>query len=313
MFAFNLPAQPAYGRVKIWRRLQDIGAAAFKNAFYILPASDELLEDFEWTLREVRNAGGDGVIFRATVLQGMSHEELIALFDSTRGEQYRELAEAIATLNAQCERKRTRPTPGEVVGALARFRTRLSAIEAIDFFQADGREQAHAQLRDLQSHTAEPALPKEAPEMNTARLDELQGRTWVTRANVHVDRMASAWLIRRWIDAEAKFKFVSDRQYRAAANELRFDMYEAEFTHDAERCTFEVLAVRLGREDEALAAIGEIVHDLDLKDQKFGREEAAGIQQLLAGIVTANARDEARLERAFILFDDLYSSFTQDR
>ena len=149
--------------------------------------------------------------------------------------------------------------------------------------------------------------------MSATRLDELQGRTWVTRANVHVDRMASAWLIRRWIDPEARFKFVSERQYRAAANELRFDMYEAEFTHDAERCTFEVLVATLGREDEALQAIGEIVHDLDLKDQKFGREEAAGIQQLLAGIVAGNAHDEARLERAFILFDDLYGSFAQDR
>ena len=313
VFAFNLPAQPAYGRVKIWRRLQDVGAASFKNAFYILPALDELLEDFEWTLREVRAAGGDGVIFRATVLQGMSHEELIALFDSARSEQYRELADAIATFNAQCERKRTRPTPGEVVGALARFRNRLGAIEAIDFIQADGREQAHALLRDLESHAAQPASPKEALPMSATRLDELQGRTWVTRANVHVDRMASAWLIRRWIDPEARFKFVSERQYRAAANELRFDMYEAEFTHDAERCTFEVLVATLGREDEALQAIGENVHDLELKDQKFGREEAAGIQQLLAGIVAGNAHDEARLERAFILFDDLYGSFAQDR
>jgi hypothetical protein len=145
--------------------------------------------------------------------------------------------------------------------------------------------------------------------MSTVRLEELQGRVWVTRANVHVDRMASAWLIRRWIDPQAKFKFVSDRHYRPGDNELRFDMYEAEFTHDANRCTFEVLAARLGRDDAALEAIGEIVHDLDLKDQKFGREAAAGVQQLLAGIVAANAEDETRLERAGALFDDLYSSF----
>ena len=309
MLAFTLPAEAAYVRVKIWRRLQDIGAASFKNAFYLLPAIDDVLEDFEWTLREVRTAGGDGVIFRAAVLQGMTQEELIALFDSARGEQYRELAEAVATFNAQFERKRARPALGEAAASLARFRRRLIAIEAIDFFQADGREQVHAQLRELDSHVETPGVSKEVPPMNAPALDDLQGRTWVTRVNVHVDRMASAWLIRRWIDPEARFKFVSDRQYRAGKNELRFDMYEAEFTHDAERCTFEVLAARLGREDAALDAIGEIVHDLDLKDQKYGREEAAGIQQLLAGIVAGNADDEARLERAFILFDDLYGSF----
>ena len=149
--------------------------------------------------------------------------------------------------------------------------------------------------------------------MNIEGLDPLRGRTWVTRANVHVDRMASAWLIRRWIDPQARFKFVTDRHYRAGDNELRFDMYEAEFTHDAERCTFEVLAARLGRADGALAAIGEIVHDLDLKDQKFGREEAAGVQQLLAGIVTRYPQDEERLERAYALFDDLYGSFARER
>lgn len=313
LFAFNLPAQPAYGRVKIWRRLQDVGAASFKNAFYLLPAGEEALEDFEWILRDVRQAGGDGVIFTATAVQGMPNEELVALFDAARTEQYQELAEAIAQFNGQLERKRARPTQGEAAAALTRFRDRLTAIEAIDYFQADGREQVHALLRDLEPHAAPPAQPKEGPAMNVASLDQLRGRTWVTRANVHVDRMASAWLIRRWIDPQARFKFVTDRHYRAATDELRFDMYEAEFTHDADRCTFEVLAARLGRADGALSAIGEIVHDLDLKDQKFGREEAAGVQQLLTGIVARYPQDEERLERACALFDDLYGSFTRER
>jgi hypothetical protein len=314
LFAFNLPAQPAYGRVKIWRRLQDVGAASFKNAFYLLPGGEAALEDFEWILRDVRQAGGDGVIFTATAVQGMSSDELVALFDAARAEQYRELAESIAQFTAQFERKRARPTQGEGAATLARFRDRLTAIEAIDFFQADGREQVHALLRALEPHAAPPAqTDKEVSAMNVENLDQLRGRTWVTRANVHVDRMASAWLIRRWIDSEARFKFVTDRHYRAGSNELRFDMYEAEFTHDGDRCTFEVLAARLGRDDRALATIGEIVHDLDLKDQKFGREEAAGVQQLLAGIVARCAQDEERLERAYVLFDDLYSSFNGER
>src|SRR5262245_43249998 len=144
VLAFNLPAQPAYARVKIWRRLQDVGAAGLKNAFYLLPASDEALEDFEWILREVRAAGGDGVIFDAAVVQGMTHEELIRLFDADREAQYRELVEAVTACNAQFDRKRGRPSAAEAAASLTRFQARLAAIEAIDFFQANGRQQAHA-------------------------------------------------------------------------------------------------------------------------------------------------------------------------
>jgi hypothetical protein len=312
VLAFNLPAQPAYGRVKIWRRLQDVGAVAFKNALYLLPGTEGALEDFEWILREIREAGGDGLIADGRIVQGPSQQELVRLFDVGREEQYRELAEVIATYNAQFERKRARPTVGEAAANLARFRLRLAAIESIDFFQASGRGQVHALLRELETH-AVPAVQPEVPVVDTGALTDLKGCTWVTRANVHVDRMASAWLIRRWIDPESRFKFVADRQYRAGVGEVRFDMYEGEFTHDANRCTFEVLAARLGRVDVALEAIAEIVHDLDLKDQKYGRDEAAGIEQLLSGIVANHPRDEDRLQRAAGLFDDLYQSFLRGR
>jgi hypothetical protein len=313
VLAFNLPAQPAYGRVKVWRRLQDVGAVAFKNALYLLPHTDDALEDFEWILRDVREAGGDGLILDGRVVQGLSREELIRLFDDSREQQYRELAEAIATYSVQFDRKRARPTTGEAAANLARFRARLATNVAIDFFQANGRAQVEALLRELEPHAAGPVLPSEVPAVNTAGIAILKGRTWVTRSNVHVDRMASAWLVRRWIDPDARFKFVADRQYRPAAEEVRFDMYEGEFTHDSERCTFEVLVARLGGGDAALAAIAEIVHDLDLKDQKYGRDETAGIQQVLSGIVANHTNDEDRLTRASALFDDLYHSFLRRR
>jgi hypothetical protein len=121
--------------------------------------------------------------------------------------------------------------------------------------------------------------------------------------------MASAWLIRRWVDPDAKFKWVADRNYRPEALEIRFDMYQAEFTHEGDQCTFEVLLGRLELKDAALSAIAEIIHDLDLKDQKFGRKETAGVQQLLSGIVSSQPSDDGRIERATNLFDDLYHSF----
>ncbi|HET8541097.1 MAG TPA: chromate resistance protein ChrB domain-containing protein [Anaeromyxobacter sp.] len=129
----------------------------------------------------------------------------------------------------------------------------------------------------------------------------------MTRTGIKVDRMASAWLVRRFIDPEARFKFVPAKGYVPAEGELRFDMFEAEFTHEGDLCTFEVLVRRFGLADPALRAIGEIVHDIDLKDAKYGREEAAGIGRLVAGIAAAHAGDEARLERGAALFDDLYA------
>jgi hypothetical protein len=309
VLAFQLPAQPAYARVKIWRRLQAVGAASFKNALYLLPPTDEALEDFEWTLREVQDAGGEGLILDARAVQGFADDEIIAIFDAAREEQYRAIAEEIRAFTARFERKRDTPSAEETATQHARFHSRISAIEAIDFFQANGREQVRALLRELEPQNINVDTLEAEPAMQTEKLASLKGRTWVTRANVHVDRMASAWLIRRWIDPEARFKWVADRNYRPEASEIRFDMYQAEFTHEGDQCTFEVLLNRLELKDAALAAIAEIIHDLDLKDQKFGRKETAGVQQLLAGIVGSQPSDDARIERATNLFDDLYHSF----
>jgi hypothetical protein len=149
----------------------------------------------------------------------------------------------------------------------------------------------------------------EGSEPVNAPLDRAQyrGRTWVTRTGIKVDRMASAWLIRKFIDPEARFEFVPAKGYRPQEGELRFDMLEAEFTHEGELCTFEVLVQRFGLSDPALRAIAEIVHDIDLKDAKYGREEAPGIGQLVAGITAAQTEDEARLVSGAALFDDLYA------
>jgi hypothetical protein len=136
-------------------------------------------------------------------------------------------------------------------------------------------------------------------------------RTWVTREGVFVDRIGSAWLIRRFIDPEARFKFVPARGYRPEPGELRFDMYQAEYTHEGERCTFQTLLARFGLRDPALEAVGEIVHDIDCKDEQFGRPETQGVARLLRGIADDTPRDAERLERGARLFDDLYAAFSR--
>jgi hypothetical protein len=125
--------------------------------------------------------------------------------------------------------------------------------------------------------------------------------------------MASAWLIRRFIDKDARFKFVPGKAYRPEAGELRFDMFEAEFTHEGDRCTFEVLLQRFGLSEPALKQVAEIVHDIDLKDGKFGREDALGVDRLIAGIAMANPEDEKRLAEGSAVFNNLYEYFKRKR
>jgi hypothetical protein len=143
--------------------------------------------------------------------------------------------------------------------------------------------------------------------------ETLRSRTWVTREGVYIDRVASAWLIRRFIDPQAQFKFVSGKGYRPKEGELRFDMFEAEFTHEGDKCTFEVLLDRCGLKDAALRAIAEIIHDIDLKDGKFGRTEVAGIRTLMEGIGAATRDDTQRIARGTEVFNDLYEYFRKKR
>ncbi len=177
----------------------------------------------------------------------------------------------------------------------------------LDFFAANGRAGAQAALDELEARLRPPSAAKP----REPRHPELMGRTWVTRRGVQVDRIGSAWLIRRFIDPDARFRFTDGIEDRARSGELTFDSVGADFTHEDDRCTFETLVRRIGLKDPALDRVAEIIHDIDIKDGKFGRAEAVGIQQVLAGVLKANPDDESRLARGFSLLDDLYQSFGQ--
>ncbi len=303
----QLPPTPAYLRVKIGRQLARIGAVAIKNSVYALPRNDETQEDFQWVLREIVKGGGDASIVEARFVEGLSDAQVTALFQEAREGDYRELAGQARELASSFPRRGAVPANrrAELAGQVARLRQRATELAAIDFFGAPGREIVEGLLSGMEARMRTVA----GPEPSRPSLDPAQhrGRTWVTRAGIKVDRMASAWLIRKFIDPQARFKFVPAKGYRPDRGELRFDMFEAEFTHEGDLCTFEVLVRRFGLDDPALRAIAEIVHDIDVKDAKYGREEAAGIGQLVAGIAAAHADDEARLARGAALFEDLYS------
>ncbi len=311
VLAFSLPMQPAYARVKVWRRLQAVGAVSLaKNALYVLPAREATLEDFEWIVREVRAVGGDAVILDARVIEGYRDADVEALFRQARDAEYESLAEEIRVLHTALDRKRGAVQAADASGQLERLRERCRAIEARDFFESTGRGRVEALLRSLDTRLSSDAETGSPETGETARIG--RGCVWVTRAGVHVDRMASAWLIRRMLDPEARFKFVKARQYKPQPGELRFDMFDGEFTHDGDRCTFEVLLDRVDA-DAALRAIGEIIHDLDLKDGKYGRPETAGIGQVLDGIARSASDDEERLRRSADILEELHRSFARAR
>src|SRR5215218_11384532 len=317
MLVHQLPPKPAYFRVKIWRRLQSLGAVLIKSSVYALPASADAQEDFEWLLREIQDGGGEALVCEARLLDGMTDHEVRALFGRARDADYEEISGEARELANALKRKASQNTRAEVNGRLAKLRTRFAQVHAIDFFGASGRETADGLLRgvDARLQQLEPSEEEPTPMASKGRnFGELKGRTWVTRTGVFVDRIGSAWLIRRFIDPEARFKFVPAKGYAPNPREVRFDMFEAEFTHDGDRCTFEVLIARAGLEkDAALSTIAEIVHDIDLKDGKFGRAEAEGIKTLIAGICNGTYDDQERLARGAAVFEDLYRSLEHKR
>ncbi|HET9595234.1 MAG TPA: chromate resistance protein ChrB domain-containing protein [Anaeromyxobacteraceae bacterium] len=304
----QIPPRPAYLRVKIGRHLQRIGAVAIKNSVYALPRSDETQEDLQWVRRELVKGGGDASIVEARFVDGLSDDHVVALFQSAREVDYREVAEQARQVASALPRRGPPPENRriEVTSQIARLRRRLSELDAIDFFGAPGREIAEGVVSAMEARM-KPTTGSREPVNPAVRPEEYRGRTWVTRAGIKVDRMASAWLVRRFIDPQARFKFVPAKGYVPLKGEVRFDMFEAEFTHDGDLCTFEVLVKRFALADPALRPIAEIVHDVDVKDAKYGREEAPGVGQVVAGIAAAHADDEARLERGSALFEDLYA------
>src|SRR5712692_9304723 len=294
----------------------EAAAAPIKNSVYVLPRNEQAYEDFEWVVREIVEGGGDASVCEAGFVEGLSDAEVEALFNSAREADYHELAgEARRAQAVVSHGKKTEDSKEDLESIIARLRKCLAEIESIDFFAATGRDAVEALLVSLEAQlkaSSSPSQQGDAPAPGLP-IEKVQARTWVTRKGIHVDRMASAWLIRRFIDKDARFKFVPGKGYRSEPGELRFDMFEAEYTHEGDRCTFEVLLRRFGLTESALTQIAEIVHDIDLKDGKFGREDALGLERLIAGIAMANPEDEKRLAEGLAVFNSLYEYFKRKR
>jgi hypothetical protein len=298
----QLPTKPPYLRVKIWRRLQAIGAVPLKNAAHVLPRSEANEGTLLELLSEIVASGGEAILLDAQLIAGQNDGDVRALFDAARDADYDEIAQTARRLLD------TGPASG---ADIAKLQKRFAEVSALDFFGAHGRQEAEAALAELDRQRYQhPDVSRSEPAAADEPI-ELQGRTWVTRSGVHVDRIACAWLIRRFIDADARFKFVDGRSYAPAPGELRFDMVDAEFTHEGDRCSFETLLLRASlTNDGALVAIGEIIHDLDIGDAKFNRPETSGLGAMLSGVCASTDDDLQRIAQASNALNQFHAFFS---
>jgi hypothetical protein len=308
LFLHQIPPKPAYFRVKVLRRLNQLGALAIKNSAYLLPALAETLEDLQWLLREIRDGGGEAWILRSEMVAGETDESLRDTFRKLHATKWLQLSASSRDFLDRLRRSRQGPSvamPSEL--EWTQIQRSSDELKRIDFFTAPERAELEVLMKEIEAELHSGS--NESATTDHSPVAAFRGRTWVTRAGIKVDRIASSWLIRRFIDPAARFEFVEEETWKPRPNDLRFDMFDGEFTHEGDRCTFEVLLERIGLSDYALTRIAEIVHDADLKDGKFMRPEAPGVMVLIEGIVLGNAEDRRRIEEGARALDAVYASF----
>jgi len=304
----QLPAKPHYLRVQVGRWLRALGAVGVKNSVYLLPSAAASREALREVAREIQSRGGQAFVCEAHFVAGLSDQTAEDLFREAGDREYAAIGQEARRLAALFRPRRAPTEAQRRAGSrkLGRLRERYEEVVARDLFGSAGRDATAGALSLLEDRLAGVDVAG-SPVRDHATLP--RGATWVTRSGVMVDRIASAWLIRRFIDPAARLKFVTGRGYKAARGEFRFDMAGAEFTHVRELCTFEVLLERFRLRDSALRCIADIVHDLDFEDGRHRRPETAGLGRMIAGMALTTPEDADRVLQGAAVLDGLYESF----
>jgi hypothetical protein len=314
---YSLPPEAGSSRVRIWRKLKKLGAVSFRNSVYILPFGEEHYEIAQWLCQEIQRSDGEATLLKVEQIENLSDDEVEDLFRRSRDEDYAELTKQVRDWLERRKGLPLKKAPHEAMALadeLNALQKRLAELEEIDYFHAAGRREAEAAFKQCRTTLRELLGKKESlalEESKPLRLEAFRGKTWVTRPRPHVDRIATAWAIRRFIDPKARFAFASEP--RSIKGGIPFDYLGAEFGHQGEDCTFETLLKRFGMKDRALRAVAEIVHDADLKDGKFARDESRGVDAVIKGLAATIASDHALLAQGFGIFDALYASFGESK
>ena len=295
----SLPARPLYLRARVRRLLEEAGAAPLRKAVYALPASRKAFADLRAVAREIEAGGGSAVVCAATFPDAATAAVVVRAFNTEIARRYRAFGVAAEDVLAAhpARRDRSRPASVESARRIAALERRLDRIQSQDRFAAPGGPQAAALLERA-----------DRAARGAGRGASLAGLRWVTRRGVHVDRIACAWVVRRFIDPRATFRFTADPAAPLAPVEIGFDMPGAAIGHADGGCSVETLIARAGLDDPRLRYVADIVHDIDLKDGRYGRPETAGFEQLLIGLLAATPADPDRLEQGLELFDAFYAA-----
>src|SRR5712691_5062448 len=300
----GVPPTPSSLRVRAWRRLRSLGAVPLKRSAYLLPDTPERYEDFQWLAQEIQREGGEATLIRVQQIENVSPGEVLRLFHEPRDQDYRRLAvryrKALQSLDRKSAAKDAR-----LQDELARLAKDHERIRDVDFFDAPGG----AEVRRLEEAIAMRARRPETvrrEERPTLDLSTLRGRRWVTRPRPHIDRLASAWLIKRFIDTDAEFVFAPSAEFPEDA--IPFDAPGVELSHQGEDCTFETLMKQARLRDRRLARLAEVVHEADLRDGKYPHEEARGIDVAIRALLAASPDDHRVLEQGMAMFEGLYTT-----
>ena len=304
----QIPPKPDALRVKIWRRLQQIGAVAIKQSVYVMPFLEQSREDLSWTLKEIIDGGGEGSISEVRFVEGLTDDQVISLFQNARKSDYEKIIqEANKLVSEWSDGNINLKDPATRVNAqVEKLQRQFENIAAIDFFKAPERGTANLLIKDLAARMSGDVSEEGT---STECLDTLKDKVWITRKNLFVDRIACGWLIRRFVDGAATFKYIDSDTFAPGPSEIRFDMFEGEYTHEGDQCTFEVMIKRLNLQDSGLIALAEVIHDIDLKDSKFNRSETDGLYALLTGLTASEPDDEKRMAKGAQIMENLYVYF----
>jgi hypothetical protein len=286
----------------VWRRLKKFGAIQLKASTYVLPDEPTHYERFQWLVKEIVDTGGDATLVRVKDIEGMPPAAIVALFNEARAQDYDEIAEPLTRLIKQRKaRKESRET---FTNELEKVRRRFQEICEIDYFQSSRGEDLGRLLDQAEALEA----PSKKPETET-RLpaEDYRGKTWVTRPRPEIDRVGSAWLIRKFIDAQAKFVFADTPAEFPDA--IPYDMFEVEFSHHGERCTFETLIARFRIRDRVVLKLAELIHDADVEDDKFHQVDGFRVEKIFKGFAKQGLNDQQILSKGFECFDALYAQF----
>jgi hypothetical protein len=302
VFSYSLSARSgSTPRVTLWRRLRRLGAISPTGSVYILPANEESQEAFQWLAQEIQQAGGETVIMEVQRFAGIEDRGLIALFNRARREEYEEIGRQLDNLEQQLAADAQPAEVNDSRGTLDKLQKQYSDISRIDYFQCPQGLLIAAQLNRI----VQRLIPTESaiPSITPAALAHYQDKQWVTRPRPHVDRLACAWLIRRFINPDAVIRYATQSE----PNEVAFDMEGAEFGHQGNLCSFEVMLRAFDLTDPTLQVIAEIVHEIDLRDGLYMRPQTAGIDAVLNGWLRSDLADEERETYGIALFEGLYS------